>query len=291
MEKLNIALLAGGDSSERSVSLQSAVQVAEAFNREKYIVMVVDVRGNDWEATDDAGNKYRVDLTGFSARVNDSVVKFDYAFIMIHGTPGEDGKLQGYLDIVGVPYSSCGFVSSVITFDKTLCKRTVSGIGGLYLARQKRIYAGEPFDADNIINELGLPLFVKPNASGSSCGVTKVKTADGLAPAIKTAFDEGSSVLIEEFIDGREFGCGLSITKEREYLLPVTEIISKNDFFDYKAKYTAGKSDEITPADINAELSAELQRLAAKIYRSCECRGLVRIDFIVTADNQPYMVE
>lgn len=287
---MNIALLAGGDSSEREVSLRSAALMEAAFDRGKYDVFTVDVRGREWRCTGCEGAPL-VDRNDFSTVTGGRKVRFDYAFIVIHGTPGEDGMMQGYLDIMGIPYSSCGLASAVVTFDKILCKRTVSGIGGLNLAREILIRKGEEYSAYEIAGRLGLPLFVKPNASGSSCGVTKVGRIEEIVPAVERAFGESDSVLVEEFVAGREFGCGVIITKDREYLLPVTEIISKNEFFDYEAKYTAGRSDEITPAEISPELAAEIQRLAGEAYRACGCRGLVRVDFIVTPDNRAYMIE
>ena len=291
MKKLNIALLAGGDSSEREVSLASAQQVFNAFDHTKYNVILVDVQGRHWTCKGAGGREVEVDKTDFSVPVGDGKIVLDYAFIMIHGTPGEDGKLQGYLEMMGIPYSSSGFASSVVTFDKTLCKRIVSEIEGLCLAREIVLRRGGEADAATVVERLGLPLFVKPNASGSSCGVTKVKTAAELAPAIEKAFTESDAVLIEEFIRGREFGCGVWITADDIRTLPVTEIKSHKEFFDYEAKYTAGMSDEITPAEIPADTARRIQRLAAAAARACHCRGIVRVDFIVTEADDIYMVE
>lgn len=292
MKKLQVALMVGGNSSEREVALGSAAMVGNAFDRAKYDVMTIDVHGHDWAYNDGQGRRWLLDRNDFSVTVDGNKTVFDYAFIMIHGTPGEDGKLQGYLELMGIPYSSCDQVSSVVTFDKKLCKRTVKGITGLNLAKEIVLSKGIKINAEDIISKLGLPLFVKPNASGSSCGVTKVKSAEEIPAALEKAFSESDEVLIEEFLDGREFGCGVLVAKGKEYVFPVTEIISKNDFFDYQAKYTAGFSDEITPADISKELSAELQRLALQAYNACGCRGVTRIDFIVTKGQEdPYMIE
>lgn len=240
MKKLNIALLAGGNSSEREVALASAAMILDAFDRSRYNVIPVDVHGLHWTCKGAGDRKVEVDKTDFSVPVGDGKIRFDYAFIMIHGTPGEDGKLQGYLEMMGIPYSTSGFVSSVETFDKTLCKRIVSEIDGLCLAREVLLRRGDRVDADAIAARLGLPVFVKPNASGSSCGVTKVKSVADMAPAIERAFTESDAVLIEEFIKGREFGCGVWITADGIRALPVTEIKSHKEFFDYEAKYTAG---------------------------------------------------
>lgn len=289
MKRLNIALLAGGDSSEREISLQSAARVADLLDKTKYNIFVIDVEGPSWKFTDSDGNAFQVDKNDFSLTLNSDKILLDYALILIHGTPGEDGRMQGYLDMMGVSYSSSGMVSTVVTFDKMLCKRTV-GAAGLNLAKEVFIRPGESVDADKLVEALGLPMFIKPNASGSSFGVTKVKRAEDIAPAIESARRESADVLAEEFIEGREIGCGILIAGGREYILPVTEIISKKDFFDYEAKYTAGFSDEITPADIPAETLAKLNEMTRRAYRACDCRGIVRIDFIVR-DGVPYFIE
>ena len=234
--------------------------------------------------------EYGVDLNDFSLTVEDEKVVFDYAYIMIHGTPGEDGHLQGYLEMMGIPFSSCDMVSSVITFDKITTKRAVAHTG-VGLAKDILLREDDWIAPEAIVAELGLPLFVKPNASGSSCGVTKVKRVEELPEAIFKAFEESSEVLVEEFIAGREMACGVLVTSDKEWLLPITEVIAKNEFFDYEAKYTAGMSDEITPADIPAELADRLHAMTLAAYKACRCRGLARVDFIVTPEGEPYLVE
>lgn len=291
MKKLNVALMAGGNSSERDVALGSARLVYDAFDRNKYNVFMIDVNGRHWSCEGAGGRKVEVDKTDFSIPAGDDRIVLDYAFVMIHGTPGEDGKLQGYFEMMGIPYSTSGFVSSVETFDKTLCKRVVSEIEGLSLAREIVIRAVDDVDTDAVVSSLGLPVFVKPNASGSSCGVTKVKTSAELKPAVEKAFTESDTVLVEEFVQGREFGCGVLLTSSEAQALPVTEIVAHKEFFDYEAKYTAGMSDEITPADIPAELATRMQTLAVKAARACRCRGLVRVDFIVDGAENIYMIE
>lgn len=288
--KLRIALLAGGDSSEREIALQSAAQIAAALDAEKYDVTMVDLHGRDWHYTAPDGREWQLDKNDFSLTVAGERREFDYALIIIHGTPGEDGRLQGYLDMMGIPYSSCGMTSSVLTFDKATTKRTLAG-RGINLARERFLRRGEEWDAEAIVAELGLPLFVKPNASGSSFGVTKVRTAAELPAAIEKAFAESGEVLIEEYIAGREMGCGVMIAGGREYLFPITEIVPKKEFFDYEAKYTAGFSEEITPADIAPEVKAELNRMTLEAYRACRCRGVVRVDFMVTPEGKPYLIE
>ena len=287
---INIALLAGGNSSEREIALQSAAQVAAAFDVEKYRVWLVDVCGRKFTYRTAEGGEYCVDLNDFSLTVEGEKIVFDYAYIMIHGTPGEDGHLQGYLEMMGIPFSSCDMVSSVITFDKITTKRAVAHTG-VGLAKDILLREDDWIAPEAIVAELGLPLFVKPNASGSSCGVTKVKRVEELPEAIFKAFEESSEVLVEEFIAGREMACGILVTADKEWLLPITEVIAKNEFFDYEAKYTAGMSDEITPANIPAELAGRLHAMTLAAYKACRCRGLARVDFIVTPEGEPYLVE
>lgn len=290
MTKLKIALLAGGDSSEREIALNSAHQISEALDREKYDVKVIDLHHRSWAYTATDGKKYEMDKNDFSLTINGARHEFDYALIIIHGTPGEDGKLQGYLDMMGIPYSSCSQVSSTITFDKVSTKRAVAE-RGINVAKEIFLHRGEAFDAESIAAELGLPLFVKPNASGSSFGVTRVTEVEQIEEAVRLAFTESDEVLIEECITGREFGCGVLIANGKALVLPITEIVSKNAFFDYEAKYTAGMSDEITPAPISEEWADMLAHDAVEAYKACRCRGIVRIDFIVTEEGKAYLIE
>ncbi|MBQ2703271.1 MAG: D-alanine--D-alanine ligase [Alistipes sp.] len=290
MSKLRIALLAGGNSSERGIALQSAAQIEQALDKTKYDVKVIDIYHRDWFYTAEDGSRYPLDKNDFSLTVEGVRHEFDYALIIIHGTPGEDGRLQGYLDIMGIPYSSCSMVSSAITFDKESTKLAVAA-RGIRVAKEIFLHRGDRVDEEAIVEQLGLPLFVKPNASGSSFGVTRVTEKEQIAAAVAEAFKESDDVLIEEFIAGREMGCGVLITREREYLFPITEIVSKKAFFDYEAKYTEGMSDEITPADITPEVKEKLNRLTREAYKACRCRGVVRIDFIVMPDGEPCLIE
>ena len=290
MKRLNIALMAGGDSSEREIALQSAAQIASALDPAKYDITLIDLHGRDWHYTSPDGRQWQVDKNDFSITIDGEHKAFDYALILIHGTPGENGRLQGYLDMMGIPYSSCSMTSSVVTFDKITTKRTVAEFGiplarGFFFGRDSRI------DPKEIVRTLGLPVFVKPNASGSSFGVTKVHTRDEVLPAVEAAFAQSDEVLIEECIEGREMGCGMMVAGGREYLFPITEIVSKKDFFDYQAKYTEGYSDEITPAQIAPEIAEELHRMTRIAYKACRCSGVVRVDFIVTPEGKPYMIE
>ena len=289
MTRLKIALLAGGDSPEREIALQSAAQIEAALDHTKYDITVIDLHHRDWHHTTPDGRQWQVDKNDFSITIDGQRKIFDYALILIHGTPGEDGRLQSYLDMMGIPYSSCSMVSSVVTFDKITTKRTLAG--RVNLAREHFLRRGEAWDADAIVADLGLPLFVKPNANGSSFGVTKVHTAGELPAAIEAAFAQGDEILIEECITGREMGCGILVTREQEYIFPITEIVPKNDFFDYEAKYTAGRSEEITPAPIADEVRTELNRMTREAYRACRCSGVVRVDFIVTPEGKPYFIE
>ncbi len=289
-DKLHIALLAGGNSSERGIALQSAAQIAGALDREKYDVTVVDLHHRDWHYTAPDGREWQVDKNDFSLTVDGRKTVFDYALIIIHGTPGEDGMLQGYLEMMGVPFSSCSMTSSVLTFDKISTKRAVSDCG-VNLAREIFLRRGDAVEPSRIVGQLGLPLFVKPNASGSSFGVTRVAAAAEIPAAVEAAFAESDEVLIEECISGREMGCGVMIAGGKEYVFPITEIVPKNAFFDFEAKYTAGRSEEITPADIAPEVKAELNRMTLAAYRACRCRGIVRVDFIVTPEGKPYLIE
>lgn len=290
MKKLNIALLAGGNSSEREIALNSAAQVAAGLNREKYNVTLVDIHHREWIHTNSSGERCSVDLNDFSTTISGSKITFDYALIIIHGTPGEDGMVQGYLEMMGVPFSSCSMTSSVITFDKISTKRALAGTG-ISMAREVLLIRGEEYSESAIAEELGLPLFVKPNASGSSFGVSRVKSVEQIRAAVDLAFSESDAVLIEEAIVGREVGCGVMITStSEEYLLPVTELITKREFFDYEAKYE-GLAEEVTPANIPDSIRQKLGEMTLRAYRACRCRGIVRIDFIITESGEPHLIE
>ena len=284
----NIALMTGGDSSEWQIALQGAENIGNALDRSRYSPYTIVLRNGHWTYTAPDGTKSELDRNDFTLPVAGRKIKLDYALIVIHGTPGEDGRLQGYLDMMGIPYSSCGFVSSVLTFDKAACKRAVAG-SGIHLAKEILLNKTSEIDPAAIIAELGLPLFVKPNASGSSFGVTKVKKQNELLPAITEAFKERDQVLMEEFIEGGEISCGVMIAGGKEYIFPITELVCQSEFFDYKAKYQ-GFSNEITPADLPEAIRKEVNRLTLIAYKRLNCRGVVRIDFIVKGET-PYMIE
>ena len=278
--KKNIAVVYGGDSSEFVVSVKSSKNVFESINPEIYNVWKVQMKGLDWQVMVNDQVLSSVDKNDFSFLLNGQKIKFDFAYITIHGTPGEDGKLQGYFDLVKVPHSTCGVSSSALTFNKYFCSNFLRNFD-IPMAKSVRIFKGEPVNVDELVETLGLPVFVKPNAGGSSFGVTKVKEKSQLEAALEMAMKESSDILVEEFIEGKEFTCGLVKLSDQELLFPVTEVIPQNEFFDFEAKYTAGKTDEITPARLSPEMTTKIQQLSSRIYDLCDCSGIVRIDYIL----------
>jgi D-alanine-D-alanine ligase len=287
--KKNIAVVYGGDSSEYVVSVQSGKNVYQSIDQDLFQPWMVEIRGLEWKVTVDGLKIADVDKGDFSFTLGSQRIRFDYAYIIIHGTPGEDGILQGYFDLLKIPYSSCGVSASSLTFNKYFCSNYLRNFG-VPMAKSVLIRKGQHEDINQLINEIGLPAFVKPNAGGSSFGVTKVKSAEALASAIEKAWLENSDALVEEFIDGKEFTCGLVKLKDQEFIFPVTEVVPRNEFFDYEAKYTKGMTDEITPARISPELTRDIQQLASGIYDLCSCEGIVRIDFILK-DGRFYFLE
>lgn len=286
--KINIALMTGGDSSEWKIALKGAQTVEEALDPALYNVYRIMVRAARWWHTAADGTETELDRNDFSLTLRGTKIRLDYALIVIHGTPGEDGHMQAYLDMMRIPYSSSGMVASVLTFDKAACKRAVAG-SGIHLAREILLSRGSEIDTAAIVGQLSLPLFVKPNASGSSFGVTKVKRAEDLIPAIETAWTESEQALLEEFIEGREISCGVMVAGGKEYIFPITELICETEFFDYQAKYE-GLSREVTPAELPADITAEVNRMTLAAYKALNCRGVARIDFLIKG-RTPYMIE
>jgi D-alanine-D-alanine ligase len=278
--KKNIAVVYGGDSSEFMVSVNSSENVYNAISAAGYTAWKVQIKGLDWEVYENGQATSSVDKRDFSFVKDGEKIKFDFAYITIHGTPGEDGKLQGYFELVKVPYSTCSVYSSALTFNKYFCSNYLRAFG-VTMAKSVRLFKGDKIDSDQIIEKLGLPVFVKPNAGGSSFGVTKVKEKAQLQEALELAMTESDDILVEEFIDGKEFTCGLVKIGGEKIVFPVTEVIPQNEFFDYEAKYVAGKTDEITPARISPELTQEIQQISSRIYDLCDCSGIVRIDYIL----------
>ena len=285
MEKKNIALVMGGFSGEHDISIASGNQVYGQLDHNKYNVYKIVVEREGWYWLD--GEEHRpVDRGHFTVTDNGQTVQFDLAFIIIHGNPGENGVLQGYFDMLGIKYTTCGFYTSALTFQKGYCNPVVKSFGVVKVAESVLLYE-EPDKQgiEGLLGRLKLPVFVKPAAGGSSVATTKVKTGDQLLPAIREAFTEDHAVLVEDCIVGRDFDCGVFRKADGEKLVfPITEIVSKNEFFDYEAKYTAGKSDEITPADLGEAEEIEMKATTAMLYDALECRGFVRMDYILSSD-------
>lgn len=294
-----VAVIVGGDSSEDVISYKSGAQVWESLDRTRFEPYVVVLRGTSWRVnpTDASpeGAVLPVDLNDFSFTHPDGRhQRFDYALIEIHGTPGENGILQGYFELMHIPYSTCSPEVSALTFNKSLCKAVLREQEGIYLAKELLLRRGEPIPApQDIINRLGLPFFIKPNASGSSFGVTKIKEANAetITRAIEAAFEESDAVMLEQFVDGREVSCGMMVAGGKEWILPVTELLSSNEFFDYEAKYE-GACREVTPAELPAETVRRLNRATATAYHALGCRSIVRVDFIIErTSGLPYFIE
>jgi D-alanine-D-alanine ligase len=283
-----IAIVAGGDSSEFEISVKSAREVKKELSS-RFEVYIIMLKGVDWFWEDKKGRYHSIDKNNFTLTVDDTRIRFDAVFIAIHGTPGENGLLQGYFEIMKIPYTGCNAFCSALTFNKKACKLFLKE-NDILMADDMTVRKGDHFDPKEIIEHTGLPCFVKPNDSGSSFGVTKVKKKEDLLQAMETAFKESNEIMIETYMEGREVACGVVKTKSKALILPVTEIISKNEFFDYEAKYTPGKSDEVTPADMPAHVTDEIQRLSSRIYDLLGCRGIVRVDFIVK-NEKPYFLE
>jgi len=283
----NIALIAGGFTGEYEVSINSAKNIAANLDPAKYQVYTILVTRADW-FYDTRHGHISIDKNDFSLTIAGKKVKFDFAFITIHGTPGEDGKLQGYFDILGIPYNTCDATTSAITMNKAFTKTLVHGIHGLNAARSMQLHRKDGHDIATIAANLKFPLFIKPNNGGSSVGMSKVHNIAGLPEAIEKAFHEDDQVLVEEFIKGREYSRGIARLKGKIVVLPATEIISHKEFFDYEAKYTAGASEEITPADLSHEQNEKIADILTEIYLRLNCKGMVRIDFILLEGSREF---
>ncbi|MBK0378693.1 D-alanine--D-alanine ligase [Mucilaginibacter segetis] len=291
MKIKNIALLAGGFSGEYEVSVNSAKNIAANLTRDNYNVYTILIEKDSWHYETTEG-KVEINKNDFTLPLHGEVIKFDFAFITVHGTPGEDGKLQGYLDILGIPYNTCDATTSAITMNKAYTKAIVQGIHGLHTARSIQLHQHDVHDTATIAANLKFPLFIKPNNGGSSVGMSKVQNVAGLQDAIDRAFKEDTQILIEEFIKGREYSVGLARLNGKVTVLPVTEIISSKEFFDYEAKYTPGVTNEVTPADLPFEKVEEIAEIVTQVYLRLNCRGMVRVDFILLDDTkQFYFIE
>ncbi len=284
-----IAFVTGGYSSETVISYKSAITIEKNIDRDKFQVYKIDITPNGWFYENGSG-KIEVDRNNFTLPISGKKVSFDAVLIGIHGTPGEDGKLQGYFDLMGLPYTSCDAATSALTFNKTYTV-AVAAFGGINTARSLHLFKDIPVKPEAILKQLNLPVFVKPNNGGSSIGMSKVAKAEDLPAALDKAFKEDDQVLVEEFIAGREFTVGVFRTNKDIIVLPITEVITKKEFFDYEAKYQ-GMSEEITPAKIDPSVEKKIRDTARKVFELFNCRGVVRIDFIYNeAKGEPYILE
>ncbi len=286
--KKNIAIIYGGYSSEIIVSEKSMEGIMSFLDKTRYNAYPVLIKDLRWEALVE-GERYIVDKNDFSIIVNGSKINFDLAYITIHGTPGENGLLQGYLKMTGIPHSTCDVLPASLTFNKFTCNTYLKGFG-VAVADSVLIRKGNKYDTEEIIEKLGLPCFVKPNAGGSSFGISKVKDSKDLASAIEKAFTESDEVIIEELVEGTELTCGLYKTLKGQHIFPITEVVSKNEFFDFEAKYTSEKVEEITPARIPAGIAERISTISSMIYDILGCKGIIRIDYIYGKDKI-YMLE
>lgn len=286
--KKNIAIVWGGYSSEIVVSEKSMQGIYSFLDKELYNLYNVKIDRTGWTAHLD-GKIYTIDKNDFTIAGESGKIKIDFAYITIHGTPGEDGCLQGYFDMIGMPYSSCGMMAAALTFNKYICNNFLKNFGikvapSVYLNNQSK------YSIESIAEKLKFPVFIKPNTGGSSFATSKVKSTDKMQEAIDLALTEATEVIIESFVAGREVTCGCYKIAHKEVIFPITEVISKNEFFDYNAKYK-GEVDEITPANISAELTKNIQALTSRIYDLIGAKGLIRVDYIITADNEPNLLE
>ncbi len=283
--KRNIAVITGGEASERGISLKSAEVVCKHLSKDKYNVFKIIIEGNEWLVERDHPVQLKIDKNDFSFTVQGHKVNFDCVFMALHGTPADDGKLQGYFDILKIPYNACGVLQASLTFDKLRCKEYLQQFG-IKTAKAELLYKGQTTSHKS---QIPFPVFVKPNKNGSSYGASKVSKSEDLQPAIDNAFKYDDEVLVEEFIDGTEVTCGVITMDGKVTALPLTEIRSKSEFFDYKAKYE-GNSQEVTPAEINFELAKKIQQTSEFIYRKLDFKGMCRTDYIIR-DDEYFMLE
>ncbi|TDK46592.1 D-alanine--D-alanine ligase [Algoriphagus formosus] len=283
--KKKIALVTGGFTGESVISLKSAAVVEKTIDRSRYDAYKILIYPNDWHFICDSGEKIPVDLNDFSITIGDEKINFDGVFNILHGSPGEDGKLAGYFDMLGIPYTTCDQLTSAITMNKGYTKAIVDDIPELHIAKSLQLFANTPENKKRIESELTLPLFIKPNNGGSSIGMSKVKTWEELPQALESAFAEDKQVLVEEFVSGREFSIGVFRGKGTITVLPATEIVSSKEYFDFEAKYTAGVTEEITPGRMNEEEATRVSRIVEKVYEKLNCKGAVRIDYFLEKES------
>jgi len=289
--KRTIAIVCGGDSSEHDVSLRSAQGLFSFFDKERYHVYIVDVKGQDWHVELPDGTTAKIDRNDFSFIENGKARLFDYAYITIHGTPGENGLLQGYFDLIGLPYSTSGVLVEAMTFDKFVLNNYLRAYG-VSVADSMLIRKGyeELVSDDEIEERIGMPCFVKPAADGSSFGVSKVKNKDQLAPAIRKAMLESPEIMVEALLEGTEITQGIYKTQDKTVVFPITEVVTSNEFFDYDAKYN-GQVQEITPARLPQDVTDRVSRITSSIYDILHCNGIIRVDYIVSKEGKISMLE
>lgn len=283
-QKRNIAIVCGGDSSEHDVSMRSAQGLYSFFDKERYNIYVVDVKGQDWHVDLQNGDTAKIDKNDFSFKMDGKTVTFDFAYITIHGTPGENGLMQGYFELLHIPYSTSGVLVEAMTFDKYVLNNYLRGFG-VNVAESVLLRRGEEekYSDEEIEKRIGMPCFVKPAADGSSFGVSKVKNADQLAPALRVAFMESDEVMVESFMKGTEISIGCYKTRDKAVVFPATEVVTSNEFFDYDAKYN-GQVQEITPARLSPETTKRVEEETSRIYDILHCNGIIRIDYIISKD-------
>jgi D-alanine-D-alanine ligase len=286
--KKTIALLTGGTTGEWVVSVKSAATIAQNLDTDKFDVYKIMLTQQGWFYEPSDSVKIEVDRNDFSLNLKGRKIKFDGVFIAIHGSPGEDGKLQGYFDMIGLPYTTCNAMTSAITMNKGYTKAIVNGIANLNIAKSAQIFKDGDYNVEQLKADLKLPYFVKPNNGGSSIGMSKVNRAQDLEEAIAKAFNEDDQILIEEFIAGREFTVGVVKLDGQITVLPATEVETAKEFFDFEAKYTPGVAKETTPAPLRPETRSRVEQIAADVYRKLNCSGIVRIDFILTGDEADF---
>lgn len=284
--KRNIAIVCGGDSSEHDVSIRSAQGLYSFFDKERYNVYVVDVKKNDWHVSFTDGSIAKIDKNDFSFLQDGRKVVFDYAYITIHGTPGENGIIQGYFELLDIPYSTSGVLVEAMTFNKYVLNNYLRGMG-VNVGQSILLRRGEEdkYTEEEIAEKVGMPCFVKPAADGSSFGVSKVKNADQLAPALRVAFMESSEVMVESYLKGTEISIGCYKTKDKSVVFPATEVVTQNEFFDYDAKYN-GQVQEITPARLSEDTARRVAEETSHIYDLLHCNGIIRIDYIISKDAE-----
>jgi D-alanine-D-alanine ligase len=282
--KKKIAVIAGGDSGEFGISMKSGSVVARSLDKNRYDVYLILIKGSDWYYEQD-DEKFQINKNDFSLMVNGQRIHFDCVFCAIHGTPGENGKLPAYFEMLSIPFTASGSFTSALTFHKNFCNHVVAAFN-VNTPRSLLLYQTDIISVDEIVKQLSLPVFVKPNAGGSSVGMTKVKQQAELSAAIQKAFHEDTEVLIEEFIDGRELTCGVIEAGSKMHVLPLCEIVSKKEFFDFEAKYDPALADEIVPAPIPEALAEEIRNTSEMLYKKLNCRGVVRFDYIYSTKKK-----